>query len=303
MSIKKKLGIVALIIVIIMGAGLLVFYPSRPLYMQNRAVEVVVDDGVTLRGTISKPRWRRRPVPGVVLVHGSGPLTREHVVGDVRNLVWLGFAVLAYDKRGAGASSGEFLRSRDHSPDILLRRLATDAAAALDQLAADPDVDSTRLGFFGASQAGWIIPMAAELTSRSPRFHVILSGPAVSTGVEQYYSDLTGDGTRAPQVADRAEVERLVRSFNGPPGFDPAPVLLKSRVPTLWLLADRDESVPSFASVQVLDSIREAGNDRHTVIRYPNANHGLRDVLSGEPVPLWDDMMNWLKQHRVVAKE
>jgi hypothetical protein len=31
----------------------------------------------------------------------------------------------------------------------------------------------------------------------------------VSTGVEQYDSDLTGDGTRAPRLTYRAEVERL----------------------------------------------------------------------------------------------
>ena len=88
--------------------------------------------------------------------------------------------------------------------------------AAFDEFAADPEVDATRIGFFGASQAGWIIPLAAELTRTRPRFHVILSGNAVSTGVEQYYSDLTGDGTRAPQLADRAEIERLVVELQRP---------------------------------------------------------------------------------------
>ena len=299
----RIVAVIAAIVALVIGAGVLAFHPSRPLYMQQRPAEVVVDDGVTLRGTISKPRWSRKPVPGVVLVHGSGPLTREHLTGDVRSLVQHGFAVLAYDKRGAGASSGEYLRQSGYSADTLLRRLATDAAAAFDQLAADPDVDSSRLGFFGASQAGWIIPLASELTRRPPRFNIILSGPAVSTGVEQYYSDLTGDGTRAPQVADRAEVERLVLNFNGSPGFDPAPLLKASRVPTLWLLGDHDESVPVFASVQVLDAVLAAGNNQHTVVRYPNANHGLRDIATGQPVPLWDDMMNWLSELGVVASQ
>ena len=283
-------------LVLALGIGIVVFHPARPLYMQHRAVEIKVDDGVTLRGTVSKPRWSRKPVPGVVLVHGSGPLTREHVRGDTRSLVRLGFAVLAYDKRGAGASSGEYLNSREHAPDVLLRRLAADAAAAFDALAADSAVDTARIGFFGASQAGWIIPLAAELTGTRPRFHVILAGNAVSTGVEQYYSDLTGDGNRAPQVADREEIERRVLSFTGAPGFDPAPVLQASRTPTLWLLGDRDESGPTFASARVLEAIHAAGNDRHTVIRYPNANHALRDVATSESMPLWDDMMTWLKK-------
>lgn len=292
---------VALLVALGLGVGAVVFHPTRPLYLQQQAVEVRVDDGVTLRGTISKPRWRRKPVPGVVLVHGSGPLAREHLIGDTRRLVRLGFAVLAYDKRGVGASSGLYLRSRDYPADVLLRRLAVDAAAMFDKLATDPQVDTTRLGFFGASQAGWIIPLAAELTHARPRYHVILSGNAVSTGVEQYYSDLTGDGTRPPQVADRAEVERLVLSFNGPSGFDPAPVLLASRTPTLWLLGDRDQSGPTFASIRALDTIRATGHDGHSVIRYPNADHALRDIATGEAMPLWDDMMTWLRQIHILA--
>lgn len=296
----SRLKAFALLAALAVAAIAVVFHPARPLYMRQRAVAVTVDDGVTLRGTISKPRWRREPVPGVVLVHGSGPLAREHLVGDTRRLVRLGFAVLAYDKRGAGASSGVYLRSSEHPADVLLRRLAADAAAMFDTLAADPDVDTTGLGFFGASQAGWIIPLAAELTRARPRFHVILSGNAVSTGVEQYYSDLTGDGMRPPQVADRADLERRVLSFSGPPGFDPAPVLLASRVLTLWLFGDRDESGPTFASIRVLDAIRATGNDGHTVIRYPNANHALRDISTGEPVPLWDDMITWLGQVRIM---
>ena len=158
------------------------------------------------------------------------------------------------------------------------------------------------VGFFGASQAGRVIPLAAELTRRKPRFHVILSGPAVSTGVEQYYSDLTGDGNRAPQVSDRAEVERLTLSFSGRQWFDPLPLLSTSRIPTLWLLGARDLSVPTFASARTLDSLRATGNDSHTVIMYPNADHGLRDVETGAPVPLFDDMMRWMTERGLLSK-
>jgi len=269
--------------------------------MQNRAVEFATADDVVLRGTISVPRWSRKPVPAVVLVHGSGPLTRDHLRGDVRRLVRLGFAVLAYDKRGVGASSGVYAQRGGDAAETTLRMLAVDAARAFDALAAAPAVDTQRLGFFGASQAGWVIPLAAELTRRPPRFNVILSGAAVSTGLEQYYSDLTGDGVRAPRISDRAEVERLTRSFSGSPGFDPRSLLAANRVPTLWLLGGRDESVPAFASVHVLDSIRAARNDSHTVILYAAADHALRDTETGSPVPVWDDMMGWLRERGVLA--
>jgi dipeptidyl aminopeptidase/acylaminoacyl peptidase len=283
------------------GASVLAFHPSRPLYMNNDAVEFVAADGVVLHGTLSSPRWSRQPAPGIVLVHGSGRLTRDHVVGDVRRLVWLGFAVLAYDKRGVGASGGVYEQRGGDGAEATLRRLAADAARAFDALAATVVVDRERLGFFGASQAGWVIPLAAGLTRRPPRFNVILSGPAVSTGVEQYYSDMTGDGIRAPRVTDHAEVERLTSSYKSRSGFDPSAVLSANRIPTLWLLGRRDESVPTFASVQVLDGIRATGNDSHTVVVYAAAGHALRDVDTGRPAPIWDDMMRWLRERGVLA--
>lgn len=297
----RPLRMLAVIAALALGGAALTFHPGRPLYMRSRAMEFTTADSVVLRGTLSVPRWSRKPVPAVVVVHGSGPLTRDHLRGDVRRLVRLGLGVLAYDKRGVGASSGVYVQRGGDSAEATLRRLAADAARAFDALAAAPAVDTLRLGFFGASQAGWVIPLAAELTRRPPRFIVILSGAAVSTGVEQYYSDLTGDGLRAPRLGDRAEVERLTRSFGGRPGFDPRPLLAASRVPTLWLLGGRDESVPVSASAHVLDSLRAAGNDSHTVILYASADHGLRDTETGRPVPIWDDMMRWLTERGVLA--
>ena len=52
---------VGLIVALALSAGALVFHPGRPLYMQHRAVDITVDDGVTLRGTVSKPRWSGSP--------------------------------------------------------------------------------------------------------------------------------------------------------------------------------------------------------------------------------------------------
>ena len=284
----------------LLGVAGIAWHPSRPLYMAHREVEVTVDDGIRLRGTISTPRWKRGPFPAMVLVHGSGPLTRAQLTGDRRQLVRLGFAVLAYDKRGAGASSGRYLPGATTPPDSLIRRMARDAATVFDRFADDAAVDTSRLGFFGASQAGWIIPQAAELTRLRPRFQVVLSGNAVSTGIEQLYSDLTGDGTRTPLVTDQTEIERRLSAVTGPLGFDPAPLLRRSQVPTLWLLGGRDESGPTFATVRTLDSLRAVGADRHDVIVYPDANHALRDVVTGAPAPVWRDMMTWLVRIQVI---
>jgi hypothetical protein len=58
--------------------------------------------------------------------------------------------------------------------------------------------------------------------------------------------------------------------------------------------------VPTFATVRVLDSIKTAGNLSHTVIVYPDANHGLRTVTTGEPAPLWADALAWLRDKGVL---
>ena len=288
---------------VVLGAAafVLTFHPSRPLYMRHRAVEIVSADGTVLAGTLSLPRWTRHPVAAVAMVHGSGRITRDQLVGDIRGLVRNGIGVLAYDKRGCGASGGVYPQGADIGFENVLRLLTEDAEAVFARLGREEGVDTSRLGFFGASQASWIIPIAAGRLEPKPRFHVILSGAAVSTGVENYYSQLTGDGIRPPQVEDPVAIRNQVAAYAGSTGFDPAPTLMALRVPTLWLLGDLDQSVPTFASVRVLESIRDAGNNSHTVVVYPEADHGLRNVRTRRSAPIWHDMRAWLEGEGILC--
>ena len=301
---KKRSRLILGLTALGVAAFVVTFHPSRPLYMRRVPVNVVSPDGTILAGTLSLPRWAREPVPAVVAVHGSGPLTRDDLVGDVRRLVKEGIGVLAYDKRGCGASGGAYPRGAEVGFERVLTILAQDAEAAFARLreeaGAGTGVDPARLGFFGASQAGWIVPLAALRLDPQPRFHILLSAPAVSTGIEGYYSQLTGDGRRAPEIADPLVVRSRVADYTGPAGFDPAPAWMELRIPTLWLLGDRDESVPTFATVRVLESIREAGNEAHTVVVYPELDHALRDVRTRKSAPLWRDIRSWLERERVL---
>jgi hypothetical protein len=70
-----------------------------------------------------------------------------------------GFAVLTYDKRGTGRSGGDFTFD--------FQRLARDAAAAVDVLAARDDVDASRIGLSGYSQGGWVAPLASSMTDHA----------------------------------------------------------------------------------------------------------------------------------------
>jgi alpha-beta hydrolase superfamily lysophospholipase len=268
--------------------------------MSQNSIEIVSKDGTTLAGTLSLPRWARAPVPAVVLVHGSGRLTREHLRGDVRQLVRHGIGVLAFDKRGVGASGGVYPQTSESDFESILRLLAQDAGAAFEQLRHAARIDPSRLGFFGASQASWIIPLASAQLEPRPRFHIILSGAAVSTGVEEYYSRLTGDGLRPAELTDPIEIQKRVESFGGSVGFDPAPLWGALAIPTLWLLGERDQSVPTFASVRVIDAIRAVGYESHRVVLYPDVGHDLRNTRTHDSAPLWEDIRDWLRENGIL---
>jgi pimeloyl-ACP methyl ester carboxylesterase len=82
--------------------------------------------GVVLAGSLTLPA-RAASVPGVVMVGGSGPSDRDndtHFPPIGRHLVDAGIAVLSYDKRGVGGSSGDWL-------DATMDDRASDASATL----------------------------------------------------------------------------------------------------------------------------------------------------------------------------
>jgi pimeloyl-ACP methyl ester carboxylesterase len=130
-------------------------------------------DGTVLAGTVWTPIGT--PRAATVLVHGSGPQDRNGyasiiaVMADA--LAAEGHVVLAYDKRGAGQSSGDGDRAG-------FGVLASDAEAARQYLASIPALQSLPAGFAGSSQAGWVIAEAVQ-AGAAPA-HVILVGAAGS---------------------------------------------------------------------------------------------------------------------------
>ena len=86
------------------------------MYMLEKAVDVVAG-AVRLSGTLCVPD-DERPHPAALLLSGSGPLDRDSNMPGQRldvskslaeGLAARGVASLRYDKRGVGASSGDYL--------------------------------------------------------------------------------------------------------------------------------------------------------------------------------------------------
>lgn len=182
------------------GAGGLAWSERGRTRMLRRAAfrqeEVAFRSGtVRLAGTLTLPRGRG-PFPAVVLLHGGG--------AEDRSFGWVpaffaeaGVAVLAYDKRGVGGSSGDW-RSAGQ------RDLAGDALAAVALLRARPGIDAGRIGLYGSSNGGWTAPLAATMAPGEIAFVIARAAsglPQRKNVVYEMESDLRHAGFSAEQIA------------------------------------------------------------------------------------------------------
>lgn len=115
--------------------------------------------------------------PLVIMVHGDGPATRAYFAKLKETILGAGYATLIWDKPGSGQSTGELSQAR---------RLAERASILVDAVksmrghrAIDPD----RIGFWGVSQAGYVMPLALERTD-AVKFMIVVGGPG-ENGIDQ----------------------------------------------------------------------------------------------------------------------
>jgi dipeptidyl aminopeptidase/acylaminoacyl peptidase len=224
------------------------------------------------------------PYPAIVAGHGSGRVTRQQLEGFAQRWTSQGFAVLRYDKRGVGESTGTYSEVGSAASVTMIPLLAADVAAAARFLRLRPEIDARRVGLAGASQAGWILPHAARELG-GVAFMVLLSGPVCSVGLENYYSDLA-DGTSRPLD----EVYGLLPAFSGPGGYDPLPVLKAIDTPAMWLLGADDRSIPVRTTVTNLEMLAASGKPFEWRT-YPGLGHG----LSGD---VWPDIEAWVRKFK-----
>ena len=230
------------------------------------------DGGVRLIGRLLHPPGKG-PFPAVVIVPGSVPAHRDTYDLWAFFFASRGFAVLSYDKRGVGDSTGTYVRA---ATDENLRNLATDALAGVEWLRKRRDIDPKRIGLSGGSQAGWVIELAA---SQSPhvRFAALQSGPAMSVGRQLAYSAVTHEG-----AADPTETQ-IHDALDGVPdsGIDPRPLLAALHIPVLWQLGTVDKRMYTPETLANLAAIDAAGTHDFTIRVYPGGAHSLRETADG----------------------
>jgi pimeloyl-ACP methyl ester carboxylesterase len=161
--------------------------------------ELIFSHGeVSLRGSL---RWPHAPGrhSALVLVHGSAPNEgyQAYFEAIADHFVRHGVAVYAFDKRGSGLSTGDWKTAT-------FSDLAGDVLAAVAAVREVPEVDPTRVGVWGISQAGWIIPIAASL-SRDIAFAILASAAAVSPAQQELSRvehEMRADGASCTEIEE-----------------------------------------------------------------------------------------------------
>jgi alpha-beta hydrolase superfamily lysophospholipase len=126
------------------------------------------------------------PFPVVVFVHGSGPIDRT-MFGEympiMERMLRAGYATFSWDKPGTGESTGQI------SSNHVFAQRAQILLDAIEIMQARPDIDPQRIGLWGISQAGYVMPLALTQT-KDIAFMICVSCPGMS-GYDQMAFNVT----------------------------------------------------------------------------------------------------------------
>ena len=271
---------------------------------------------VQLAGTLISPAKIARH-PAIILIHGSGAEHREYMLPWARFLIRHGMAILGYDKRGVGGSTGDWNTASFDD-------LAGDVVAAFEYLKTRSDIDPAHIGVLGISQAGWIMPLAA-VRAKDLAFLISISGagvPAAETTIDQARNELTMTGM-PPQSVDEivgllklqyefvrtgkgwdeyaAAREKVVAKMGPAPDtvpgtpdhpywqfirrlyfYDPVPTLRQLQTPTLALWGELDNNILAEKNKAAWEAALEAGGNRDYTLRIlPKASHAQWEAKTG----------------------
>lgn len=248
-------------------------------------------EGVSLAGTIFMPSYVEA---ALVIVHGSDRVPRMTKFAKV--LAENNIAILTYDKRGVGKSEGVYAGPEVGTNNIdpaNLNLLAKDANAAVKLL--KKRISNIPIGLIGASQAGWIMPLAAN-QNPSIDFMVLFSAPLITTLEQlrfQFYTDGNIDFWMTHTEADARE-----HTFNDPDKYqfvdtDPKKSLRELSIPALWLFGENDIQIPVKLCIDYLNVFKAQGKPFEYVL-FPSLGHNTTSASTTAPV---DIAIQWIKNN------
>ena len=304
--------------------------PIRPYAYLEEDVSFPNDPAsVTLAGTLTLPKGPG-PFAAVVLIAGSGPQNRDEFLANHKPFLVLsdfltrkGIAVLRYDKRGIGKSTGsaEMATTLD---------LASDAESAVAYLKSRKDIDPRKIGLVGHSEGAMIAPLLAARSENTP-WMVLLAAPGTkgedtllnqsnmiaragglsdaqvltSLNFDKAAYDLARTEKDPAVVAEKlaelvkesgldsalppAALESQLRMMTSPwfrffLDYDPIPNLQKVKCPVLVLYGEKDLQVPPNINLPLVQkALKDAGNAHVDSHQLPELNHLFQHAYTGSP--------------------
>jgi fermentation-respiration switch protein FrsA (DUF1100 family) len=303
--------------------------PTKPYPYKEEEVTFSDKGGaVTLAGTLTIPQGAG-PFPAALLISGSGPQNRDEYLAGHRPFLVLadyltrkGIAVLRYDKRGIGKSSGNFASATTED-------FAADAESALSFLKTRKEIAPGKTGAIGHSEGALIAPMLGANGSVS--WIVLMAGPA-ETGekimLSQSQAIAGAAGMPLAQITQSLDFDRkayeMVRTEKDPDvlekkidamvvssgvaegslpasvaaqihmlsspwfrfflDYDPVPTLQKVKCPVLALNGDKDLQVSAAENLPVIQkTLEDSGNKSGSTKSLPGLNHLFQHADSGTP--------------------
>lgn len=297
--------------------------PQEPKTFPYQREEVTFTNpkaGNQLSGTLTLPESGKASKV-VVLISGSGAQDRNSAFVGMDHqpfLVWSdwltrnGVAVLRYDDRGVGKSTGNHVTAT--SADF-----ADDVEAAVKYLNSKQDLKGMQIGLMGHSEGGMIAPMVA---TRNPlvKFMVLLAAPGIPitqlmekqsldqlrllgapdsvittamAATKDIYKAIVRDKDLSTSVFQK-KIEQELKLAAGAatqystPWFryfinvNPAEYLSKVKCPVLALNGTLDMQVNSEANLKGIETnLHKAGNRKFEIVSLEGLNHLFQKAKTG----------------------
>jgi len=254
-----------------------------------------VSEEISLSGTIFIPD---KVKTAVVIVHGSGQ--EKRMLNFAAILTNNGIAVLTYDKRGVGESTGVYAGPEVGTNNVdfsNLNLLSLDASAAVNSLSKYLSNDQIPIGLIGGSQAGWIIPLTAE-KNKKVKFMTIFSGALITVKEQLRFQFYTNGDINFWDAHSEEDTRKHV--FYDPDKYEfidtnPNEILSKLSIPGIWIFGGKDIQVPVKLSIEYLDILKSKGKNYEYKL-FPNLGHNTAFSDSEERMK---NAINWIKNIEV----
>ncbi|MET3877282.1 pimeloyl-ACP methyl ester carboxylesterase [Chitinophaga sp. OAE865] len=190
----------------------LLYMPLTHLCAQDRSYQEqninFSSNGNEIFGKLITPVVYKGKLPIVVFVHGSGP--EDYSSSDNYRYLWeeftkAGFACYSWNRPGVGESKGKWY-------ELSVEDRAGEVISAVNKLKTLDITDSSEIGFWGISQAGWVIPLVSE--KMKPAFVITVSSPVTTAFRQELYrvrSEMQAEGFSRSDIKKALSYNRKLR--------------------------------------------------------------------------------------------